>query len=531
MLDTVLNDLSLSGQTITLTDGGEIGNEAEIVDSTLNIEEGVVGNGLAAAGSEVNISGGVVGSGFDALSGSEINISGGEVGFSFDAFSGSEVNISGGEVGSSFDGLAGSVVNLSGGSLGDFASASTGTVYNVSGGELGDRFVAGGGSEINISGGVVGNEFLALPGSEINISGGEVGNDFEALSSSVVNLSGGAIGDNFIARDGSEINISGGEIGANFDVFSGAEVNLSVLEYEIDGVPQTSSSAGELVTITDRDVTLSGVFADGTAFSFILNSENAWSKSFFSDDATVTVTLVVDTAVGDTTGVALAQVNDFFNSASQSGGFIATFEYTISEASMVGDGVSAWTFESGYDGPGQVTNAYVSGFNGATSQSNGAMTVGNVDAGFQPDLVVGDSFMISFQVDGAGFDADDFAPRFIDADPEPVDVDPGDLVITAAPTNDWGAGFVQNIEVENMGDQMVGNWALLLDVPEGDEFVLTNVWGATAERLENGDILFTGLSYNDDIASGSTINFGFQGDNATLDEVFIDDFDLTFVQI
>ena len=82
-----------------------------------------------------------------------------------------------------------------------------------------------------------------------------------------------------------------------------------------------------------------------------------------------------------------------------------------------------------------------------------------------------------------------------------------------------------------MGDQMVGNWALLLDVPDGDEFVLTNVWGATAERLENGDILFTGLSYNDDIASGSTINFGFQGDNATLDEVFIDDFDLTFVQI
>jgi len=246
-----------------------------------------------------------------------------------------------------------------------------------------------------------------------------------------------------------------------------------------------------------------------------LNSGPAVSpENFFSADATLTVTPV---AVGDTTGAALAQVNDFFNPASESGGFIATFEYTISEASIVGDSVSAWTFDSGYDGAGELTNVYVSGFNGATSQSNdGTMTIGNVDASFQPELEVGDSFMISFQVDGAGFDADDFAPRFIDADPEPVDVDPGDLAITAAPTNDWGAGFVQNIEVENMGDQMVGNWALLLDVPEGDE---------------NGDILFTGLSYNDDIAAGSTINFGFQGDNATLDEVFIDDFDLTFVQI
>ena len=464
--------------------------------------------------------------------GSEVNISGGVVGFGFDAIGGSEINVTGGEIGGSLDVLGGSVVNLIDGSVGDFASASPGAVFNVSGGELGDRFVAGSETEINISGGVVGGDFIALPGSEVNISGGEVGNDFEALSSSVVNISGGTIGDNFVARDGSVVNISGGEVGANFDVFSGAEVNLSVLEYEIDGVPQTSSSAGELVTIADRDVTLSGVFADGTAFSFILNSENAWSKSFFSDDATVTVTLVVDPPVGDTTGAALAQVNDFFDPASQSGGFIATFEYTISEASLVGDSVSAWTFESGYDGAGQVTNVYVSGFNGATSQSNdGTMTIGNVDASFQPELEVGDSFMISFQVDGAGFDADDFAPRFIDADPEPVDVNPADLTITAAPTNDWGAGFVQNIEVENMGDQMVGNWALLLDVPDGDEFVLTNVWGATAERLENGDILFTGLSYNDDIASGSTINFGFQGDNATLDEVFIDDFDLTFVQI
>ena len=128
---------------------------------------------------------------------------------------------------------------------------------------------------------MVGSDFLALSGSEVNISGGEVGSDFDALPNSVVNISGGVIGENFEALDGSVINISGGEIGANFDVFAGAEVNLLVLEFEIDGVPQTSFAADELVTITERDVTLSGVFADGTAFSFILNSENAWSKDLF----------------------------------------------------------------------------------------------------------------------------------------------------------------------------------------------------------------------------------------------------------
>ena len=108
-----------AGQSLTLLDGGVLGENFAAIDATLSIEGGGVGNGLETAGSTVNISGGTVGS-FRAFSGSEVNFSGGTVGTDFfntisGAFSGSVVNISGGTVGIRFFALPGSEVNISGG--------------------------------------------------------------------------------------------------------------------------------------------------------------------------------------------------------------------------------------------------------------------------------------------------------------------------------------------------------------------------------------------------------------------------------
>ena len=53
----------------------------------------------------------------------------------------------------------------------------------------------------------------------------------------------------------------------------------------------------EAFTIIDRDVTLSGLLVDGSAFSFDLNSVNQAGQGFFAPGATLTVTLVLP---GDT---------------------------------------------------------------------------------------------------------------------------------------------------------------------------------------------------------------------------------------
>ena len=150
---------------------------------------------------------------------------------------------------------------------------------------------------VNISGGTVDDSFSASIGSEVNISGGSVG----AFSStgglgSVFNISGGSVGDFFLAFPDSVLNISGGTIGT-LEAAESSRVNLFGSDFILDGVPLDDSLAiNNAFTIVDRDVTLSGLLEDGSAFSFDLNSVPV--GDFFSDndlfhsDATLTVTLV-----------------------------------------------------------------------------------------------------------------------------------------------------------------------------------------------------------------------------------------------
>lgn len=181
------------------------------------------------------------------------------------------------------------------------------TQLNVSdGGSVDSLFRANSGAEVNLSsGGSIGSFFDANSGSEVNISGGSVGTGFDAASDSEVNISGGLIG-NFFAGSGSEVNIRGGSFGTGFlDHFlaaSGSAVNLVGTAFVLDGVVLSDSlPVEEAFTIVDRDVTLAGRLADGTAFSFNLTSSPPVFESdddYFDPDATLTVKLQ-DVLLGD----------------------------------------------------------------------------------------------------------------------------------------------------------------------------------------------------------------------------------------
>ena len=207
-----------TGQTLTLQNGGQLGNNFEVVGATLNVVGGSLGDGADVSNSEVNISGGSVGSAFDALSGSVVNISGGSVDHSFDARSGSVVNISGGSVGGTFSSHPGSDVNISGGTL--------------------DTFYAD--SDVNISGGTLGT---------VRIWGGN------------------------------EVCISGGSF-IDVSVLSGSELNLFGSDFFFNGVPLLSSlTIGDAFTIDQRNGTLSGLLTDGSAFSFDLSDSSFFVSS------------------------------------------------------------------------------------------------------------------------------------------------------------------------------------------------------------------------------------------------------------
>ena len=241
-----------AGQTLTVESGGRLGDNFEVVDATLNIDGGGLGRYAGAVRSVVNINSGTVGRDFFAEAGSEINISGGSVSFSLTAFSGSTINITGGNVSRSFRALSGSEVNIDGGSVGDFFSAESG-------------------SEVNIDGGSVG---LFNADSDVNINGGTF-SDFAANVGSVVDITGGVFAERFLAFSGSDIEIRGSD-------------------FVLDGEPLDDNlTFGIPFTITNRDVTLSGVFADGSAFSFDLNSVTfAPDEDLFEPSATLAVTLI-----------------------------------------------------------------------------------------------------------------------------------------------------------------------------------------------------------------------------------------------
>ena len=91
------------------------------------------------------------------------------------------------------------------------------------------------------------------------------------------------------------------------------------------------------MTILDRNVTLSGLLEDGSAFRFDLNTSESSQNDFFSPNATLTVTLVATTSNGLLGDVNQDGVVDFFDIAP----FIAVLSDQIFqfEADINGDTV------------------------------------------------------------------------------------------------------------------------------------------------------------------------------------------------
>jgi hypothetical protein len=183
----------------------------------------------------------------------------------------------------------GQTLNLSTGAvLVDYFTA-VDSALNINGGGVG-RGLKVYGTSVDISDGSVGKYFLARSGSTVNISGGVVELGMRLLQSDATITGGTMIG--FDAFTGSTVDISGGavdQIGAN----AGSTINLAGLSFILDGVDLTSIlTLGESLTINDRDVLLEGLLADGSPFSFDLNSTDTVPFSFFDSNATLTVTLV-----------------------------------------------------------------------------------------------------------------------------------------------------------------------------------------------------------------------------------------------
>lgn len=219
-----------SGQTATLVQGGDIGDDFTVVNASLTLADGSIGSNLEAVDSEINIHSGNVGSNLSALAGTTVNISGGLLNDHFVAHPGSEVNISGGQVG-----------------------------HTIGSGPS----MRATGSSVRITGGYVTRGFVADLDSSVSILGGKIGEDFTARNGSDVTFGGGSLGQGFNARDGSRVVINGGSLGQQFSASPGSTVELVGGEFSVNGVEYHE----DVITLQHGDI-FTGTLMNGSSFVF-----------------------------------------------------------------------------------------------------------------------------------------------------------------------------------------------------------------------------------------------------------------------
>jgi hypothetical protein len=253
-------------------------------------------------------------------SGQQLNVqSGGQIGRRFTAGPGSIVNLEGGEIGYDFEAV-GSQINIFGGIVKPYFNAFHGTHVNVTGGTIGGSFAAANGSVVRISGGEIEGSLRAHAGSDVEISGGTLGDGFHAHEGASIKVFGGDFGERFYALAGTNLTIAGGTFGDDFRGYGGSNINFRGTEFLLDGVPIEGLVPGVATLISDRDMLLSGVFADGSPFSFELNPTDYerekgyfdpyWRPyDLFAAEALVSVTLVPEPSVWSFSALFLGMVS------------------------------------------------------------------------------------------------------------------------------------------------------------------------------------------------------------------------------
>ncbi len=304
-------------------------------DSQVNLfPGGTIGDGFNAGRTdaanlnvEVNLFGGAIGRDFTANQGAVVNVMGGSIGLNSRALPGSKVNIAGHAIvslrastssvevsdGANANGLLvldrSSTLLISGGTTSAIVVSFRSDVH-ISGGTVDipfDDFSISRNSSLLVSGGMVKTPIWVEEGSSFTMTGGVVGEAYildshgtvtggqiETLSTagSTISIMGRAI-QNLVSRG--PVQIYGGAITDQIDARPGCHLNFHGRQFALDGVDVTNQLIhGQPLTISERNVTLSGRYRDGTTFEIPLtaSSEGSGIRNRFFPGASVSLHLV-----------------------------------------------------------------------------------------------------------------------------------------------------------------------------------------------------------------------------------------------
>lgn len=382
LADVGLGGLSLNeGGTINFSGGDHQLEQAFFVNSAdgtayLNFNTGTISIGefLSDVFSdhliEINIAGGdlTLGDMSNYENPTHLNISSG----SLNVQPGAEilpftrVVMTGGSIGNGItfqrDGSDTADYRFSGGTVGNNVTLSSTRSFDdsmllFSGTRFGDNLVAE--LTVRMSGGSVGNNASFQ---ELTLSGGRIGNNATIAGHDFI-MTGGALGDDATLVD-SYARIYGGQIGERltFDAFF-SEIEIFGTAFTLDGVDITSTlTLGTRLMITDREVWLTGVLDNGTAFDFFLSedSDNIGVTDYFGENL-IYITLTDGPTIGDLDGdgtLSLEDIDAFVLALTDSDGYEQLYPGLTPE--VLGD----------FSGDGLLTNRDIYGFVDALASSS-----------------------------------------------------------------------------------------------------------------------------------------------------------------
>jgi len=75
-------------------------------------------------------------------------------------------------------------------------------------------------------------------------------------------------------------------------------------------------------------------------------------------------------------------------------------------------------------------------------------------------------------------------------------------------TSSWEGAFIANVTLTNTGNKLIENWALGFTMP----YKINDIWDSTVKSYENGIYTIKNIGYNQDIAPGQSVTFGFRAE-------------------
>ncbi len=290
-----------AGQKVYVSQGGSLSHNFVAIDAAIEVHGGKINDGLQLIRSDLTVTDGTLGA-ITAQYDSHVTIDNGTF-TTLRLDDNSSAVISGGTF-EYLEHYSQGGLHLSGNTQAEWLTLGANTVTTISGGSYANEVIVGWQSTLVIDGGNIDAHVGISKDSTVIMNDGVFTGTIHPWSGPFdIRINGGDVGGTFILQHGTTLTIAGGQFHGTIDAsYVGdipsetAFINLIGQSFAINGISLTDDMLpSDTLLVTDRDVTLEGILADGSFISLELSTDYI-SDNNIPARLDLTITLVPEPA-------------------------------------------------------------------------------------------------------------------------------------------------------------------------------------------------------------------------------------------